>query len=1220
MPKHCPNKTRTHSLAVALGLALLLARAAEAQNFTITLDPGSVTLVPTKTAAFVVSLTPIGGFNSEVVLAVGTLPPGVTAEFSANRLSPPATALLTLRGDTTAAVGTFTLNVIGSGGGITNDTAGMVDVQFGLLPLCKGAFQGTVTDIETGLPVSDAQVETGGQKPLLSDATGYYLFTNVSLGTDNMPSTYTLRASHTGYWHSGYIPAWAVCDTTNTVDLPMLRQRFGSVSGTVLFEGGAPAANVQVCAQSACTNTDANGAFQLASLALSYGNQPRSHNVQATATGYWTASSQTTVAADSNSVVSLVLTEICTASLTGQVFFADTMLPVTNWGGWVTQVGRNEQYVFTTDADGYYGVSGLPLAFRNTPVYVNIHIPAPTGDYLPFSKQVRLTNCFQILWAECFISPRPRYNYGAVIGHTLDAETGLPVPNASVSVSGWAQTLGGSSDAAGAYSFTNVNVGPAPATSYQGSVSASAPGYHQSGSSNVTVIADQTVTQDVRLVRIRYGAITGLVRDSATHLAIANASVQGSRWATVKTGLDGRYTTPPIPFPLGNPPIGQSIRVVADGYWTIDTNTTLYADTTKVVDIDLIKVCNGATIAGSVVNALTQEPVANATVQGPAGSVNTDTNGSFLLTGVPAGNFNSPRQVTLTASAPGFNSQSQTVTVFCGATITIDFGAPQTVFGAIEGFVTNALTGEALADVFLGSQFGAATFTDTNGYYRLDQVPLGANGADRTWTVTAMPNGFLSQTRSVLVSSNTVSRLDFGFGRPPAMLSVSASATPDPVAVSSNLLYTVTLQNTGADAANVQLKNTLASSVTFLSATITNTSGDFFTTPTFSNQMVTTTTTNFSSNSVAVLTVLVRPGTAGSLTNVATVASDTPDMDATGSNHTAIVITTVTGSGVPYADLALSLNGLPNPVLVGNQLTCTLVVTNAGPADAPGVTLEATLPAAATFISASTSQGSTIQNGPILHWDIGLLARHESATATVILVPLIPGAITHQATVTLADTGGTLITDPNLANNSASLVTTANAPAADNISVQVLGPIVFNRQTGLYEQPIQFNNLSGAPVSGVRISVNGLPADVRLYNASGSSNSAPFVEHGQTVEAGGSVSFLLEYYRSSRLEFVSTNFSAVAVDAAAPPGPSGPALQLDRDPFLSDGKLTIEFASTPGATYAVQYSPDLQTWKTAVPPIIAAGTRVHWIDAGPPKTDSPPGPPGQRFYRILKLP
>jgi hypothetical protein len=75
---------------------------------------------------------------------------------------------------------------------------------------------------------------------------------------------------------------------------------------------------------------------------------------------------------------------------------------------------------------------------------------------------------------------------------------------------------------------------------------------------------------------------------------------------------------------------------------------------------------------------------------------------------------------------------------------------------------------------------------------------------------------------------------------------------------------------------------------------------------------------------------------------------------------------------------------------------------------------------------------------------------------------------------------------------------------------------------------------------------------------------------------------------------------------------------LDTAPFLSAGQLTIEFASVPGHTYVVQYSSDMVTWLTATPPIVAANTRTQWIDGGPPETESLPGAPGQRFYRIVQ--
>ena len=197
---------------------------------------------------------------------------------------------------------------------------------------------------------------------------------------------------------------------------------------------------------------------------------------------------------------------------------------------------------------------------------------------------------------------------------------------------------------------------------------------------------------------------------------------------------------------------------------------------------------------------------------------------------------------------------------------------------------------------------------------------------------------------------------------------------------------------------------------------------------------------------------------------------------------------------------------------------------------------------------------------------------------------------------------------------------TNQPPGVTNLTVLLFGAVRFDPQTGLFEQPVEVNNAGDSPVAGLRLAVRGLPADVKLYDASGSTNGVPFVEYDQALNPGASVAFLLEYYRSNRVEFVSTNFIATAIKPSTAAAPAGQMLQLDRAPFLFNGALVIEFASVPGKTYVVEYSADMQTWNVAVPPIIAAGTRVQWTDTGPPKTGSAPGGPGQRFYRVLQLP
>ena len=102
---------------------------------------------------------------------------------------------------------------------------------------------------------------------------------------------------------------------------------------------------------------------------------------------------------------------------------------------------------------------------------------------------------------------------------------------------------------------------------------------------------------------------------------------------------------------------------------------------------------------------------------------NTNNEGEYVLEHIRVGTNNTPVKVEITASAIGFFSQSKDVTVFCGAAISIDFGRPPSN-AAIEGYVTDANTGDPIGDVFIGSGFGGSTTTDVAGYYKLTDVPL----------------------------------------------------------------------------------------------------------------------------------------------------------------------------------------------------------------------------------------------------------------------------------------------------------------------------------------------------------------------------------------------------------------------------------------------------------------------------------------------------------------
>src|SRR5262249_17902452 len=149
----------------------------------------------------------------------------------------------------------------------------------------------------------------------------------------------------------------------------------------------------------------------------------------------------------------------------------------------------------------------------------------------------------------------------------------------------------------------------------------------------------------------------------------------------VSSDADGRYTmdAQPLPYP-GNQPAAISMTASAPffaGYWPGSANGALIANQTSTVDIDLIKVCTGATISGSVQNAVTGLPIAGATVSVSSSqqflSTATDASGAFVFFPVQVGTDNTPTGVLVTASAADFLPRQQTVTVFCGASIQVNF-------------------------------------------------------------------------------------------------------------------------------------------------------------------------------------------------------------------------------------------------------------------------------------------------------------------------------------------------------------------------------------------------------------------------------------------------------------------------------------------------------------------------------------------------------------------
>jgi uncharacterized repeat protein (TIGR01451 family) len=149
----------------------------------------------------------------------------------------------------------------------------------------------------------------------------------------------------------------------------------------------------------------------------------------------------------------------------------------------------------------------------------------------------------------------------------------------------------------------------------------------------------------------------------------------------------------------------------------------------------------------------------------------------------------------------------------------------------------------------------------------------------------------------------------------------------------------------------------------------------------------------------------------------------------------------------PVADLAVVATDAPDPVVAGNPLVYTLIVSNAGPSGATNVVLTNRLSGAVEFLSAVPSQGSAAHSAGLVTADLGVLSTGAVATMTVTVNPLRAGTVTNQAGVAAA------ATDPVPANNGATTLTTVSTapPSMFALAVPTNGgfQLVLSGQPGL---------------------------------------------------------------------------------------------------------------------------------------------------------------------------
>ncbi|HMF95002.1 MAG TPA: hypothetical protein VKE96_11940 [Vicinamibacterales bacterium] len=209
------------------------------------------------------------------------------------------------------------------------------------------------------------------------------------------------------------------------------------------------------------------------------------------------------------------------------------------------------------------------------------------------------------------------------------------------------------------------------------------------------------------------------------------------------------------------------------------------------------------------------------------------------------------------------------------------------------------------------------------------------------------------------------------------------------------------------------------------------------------------------------------PGTV--ITNLAVVSSPTPDF--TSQNGRTELITLV--AAPTDADVSVKQTDSPDPVISGNNVTYTITVRNAGPANATNVVLTDVLPPEFTLVSAVPSQGTCAGATCTL----GTLTASATATVTLVAATSTVGLFVNTASVTAAET------DPVPANNASSEPTTvADADQADLVVTKSSPSLLEPGETAFSR--ITVTNRGPADAKHIQL-LDSLPADFPFAGNSG---------------------------------------------------------------------------------------------------------------------------------------
>ncbi len=336
-------------------------------------------------------------------------------------------------------------------------------------------------------------------------------------------------------------------------------------------------------------------------------------------------------------------------------------------------------------------------------------------------------------------------------------------------------------------------------------------------------------------------------------------------------------------------------------------------------------------------------------------------------------------------------------------------GAPITFTVTATNDGPNAATGLTIGDPlpagvnFVSAASSVGSYDSPTGIWTIGNLASGESATLTLSAVGARAGDWVNAAALARVDQQDTDPSDNSAQAPfrvseSADLAITKTVTPTVAAPGDTVTYTITVTNNGPNTAHdIRAVEPTRSVEDFL--TVVPSRGTFRTS---SREWVIGT---LAPGESATLTIEAVVGpVSGTFVNTATIIqSSLPDPDLTNNSDQAVLT-------VPGADLAVTKTSNTATVPIGGEVVFTIQATNRGPDTATGVTVNDTIPAGLTLVSATPSVG-TFAAGV---WTIGILKPGQTETLQLRLIGATPGEKVNTATI--ASTGPP---DPEPGNNTA---------------------------------------------------------------------------------------------------------------------------------------------------------------------------------------------------------